>query len=150
MREDTIETATKDVLTLARSGARALTKDLDEEVADKKAELTQLKKSAKAFNKLADDGDFTDPIEVTYTHTVRKPSKGLVTRVEIVELNDAGEARDTAAAIEKKLETWGKLREEMMGVLKHRQKQLEEMKKELPNFVASLEGLVGEVFATLY
>jgi len=147
---DSAEIANSDVLKLAKSGARVLTKERAEEIAAKKTELTQLKRSQKAIQKLADTADFEEPIETTYTHTVRKPSRGLVTRVEEIVLADAQEAIDAVNAIEKRIETWGKLREEMLGELKKKAEQLEEMKRQLPAFVDSSMGLVHEVFATLY
>ncbi|MDX1393186.1 MAG: hypothetical protein R3195_02300 [Gemmatimonadota bacterium] len=144
------EIASKDFTTLTRSGARALAKDLADELAAKKAELTQLKKDVKAFDKLAETGDFDEPIEVEYTHTVRKPSKGLITRTEVEELKSASDASDLARTIEKRLDAWGKLREEMLGELKKREKRLDEMKDSIPDFVDASSGLIRDVFATLY
>jgi hypothetical protein len=105
---DSTEIASGDALKLARAGARILTKELADELAAKKAEITVLKRSQKALQKLADEGDFTEPIETTYTHTVRKPSRGLVTRTEELTLTEPQEALDAVNAIEKRMEAWGK------------------------------------------
>lgn len=148
--EDPVEIANADVVKLARSGARALTRELADELAAKKSEITALKKSQKALQKLADSGDFTEPIETSYTHTVRKPSRGLVTRTEELVLTEPQEALDAVNTIEKRMEAWTKLREEMLVELKKQQERLEEMKRNLPDFVDSSMGLVREVFAILH
>ena len=81
---------------------------------------------------------------------MRKPSQGLITRTETEELLSASDAEDLARTIEKRLDAWGKLREEMYAELKQREKRLEEMKSVLPDFVEASSSIVRDVFATLY
>ena len=112
--------------------------------------MSRLQKSVKAIWKLAEDESTEYPQDVSYSHTARDATVGLVTKTEELTLADAGEARDAAQVIEKRTETWGKLREQMIADLKQKQKQLEEMKSELTEFAESTQGLVREVLATLH
>ena len=148
--DDPVEVARKDVLKLSRSGARMLTKELADETAEKKAETAQLKRAIKALRKLADEEEFEAPVEFGYNHTARKPSQGLVTKTQELELTSPSDAGDAANAIESKLETWGKLREEMMLDLKGRSKDLDEMKSNLATFAKDSEPLIRHVLATLH
>lgn len=150
IEDDPVDVARKDVLKLSRSGARTLTRELADETAEKKAEITQLKKAVKTLRKLAEEKEFEEAIEFTYDHTARKPSQGLVTKTEVLELTTPSEAGDAANAIESKLETWGKLREEMLLDLKARSKDLDEMKSNLATFARDSEPLIRHVLATLH
>lgn len=148
--QEPTEIATKDALKLARAGARMLVKDLADELDAKKKEITALKRSAREIHKLAETGDFEEPMEVTYIHTFRKPSLGLVTKEEVIEVTKPEEATSAANTIETKLEMWTKLRDEMIVELKKQQKDLEAMRKKLPAFINSSGSLLQHVFATLY
>jgi hypothetical protein len=150
IRRDPVEAATKDLLKLARSGARLLTRELADEVASKKMEMSQLEKVANSLHKLAEGADFTDSVEISYSHTGRSPPQGLVTRTETLTLTDADEAAEAARTIEAKRETWDKLRREMLDALGERQRQLDEMKRSLPAFVESSDVLVRHVMSTRY
>jgi len=150
IRLDHVETATKDLLKLARSGARLLTREFADEVASKEMEMLELEKVESSLHKLAKEGDFTDPIEISYLHTGRKPPEGLVTRTATLTLINAGEATDAAQFIEAKREVWDKLRLEMLDNLGERQRQLDEMKRSLPAFLESSDGLVRHVMSTRY
>ena len=89
-------------------------------------------------------------VEFSYTHTARKPSRGLVTKTAELILAEAAEATKAATVIETRTETWGKLRDEMQGVMKVQQDELDEMRRKLPAFVKASDGLLQHVFATLY
>ncbi len=148
--EDRLDITADDVLKLTKNGTQAIAKDLADELAAKKTEMSQLKKSAATIAKLATKGDFSDPIEVSYTHTAREATSGLVTRVETATLLEPQEALDTAATIEKKTESWGKLREQMIEDLKQKQRRLEEMKASMSEFVEASKRILVEVFATFH
>ena len=148
IHDDPYETAAKDVVKLTNAGAKALAKDLADELVSKKAEMTQLKKAAAALVKLSEKGDFTDPIEFTYTRTARE-AHGLGTKTEVLTLLDADEALNGAAVIEKKTPSWEKLRDLMLEALKKEQKLIAVTKDRVPEFVDSTKGTVKEVFATL-
>jgi hypothetical protein len=72
-----------------------------------------------------------------------------VTKTEELVLKDADEASSAADKIEKKLENYAKLRDEMLEDLKHERRQLGKMREGLGKFVADSNGLVLEVLATL-
>ena len=150
LRRDSVEAATKDLLKLARSGARLLTREFADEVASKEVEMSELEKVEISLHKLAKEADFTDPIEISYSHTGRKPPEGLVTRTETLTLTNAGEATEAAQTLEAKREMWDKLRLEMLVNLGERQRQLDEMKRSLPAFMESSDGLVRHVMSTRY
>ena len=148
-RTDRVAAATEDVATLADIGAHSLEQDLAEELEEKKAEIKELEKVAKAVQKLAADPDTAYPAEVEYSHTARNGSRSLVTKTETVTLADADEALKAAADIEKRLENYAKLRDQMLAELKEQKRHLDEMRTGLPSFVQSSNVLVGEVLATL-
>ncbi len=146
---DKIKAATKDMAKLADGGARSLEQDLVELLAEKKTEMQRLEKVAQEIQELAADAKTSYPAVIEYSHTARDGSRGLVTKTETLTLNDADEALSAAASIEKRLESFAKLRDQMIEDLKHRQRQVAEMREELPSFVASSNALVAEVIATL-
>jgi len=148
--EDQEDVAIKDVLKLTRRGTRTLNKELADEVASKKAEISELQKTASSLEKLAEKDDFSDPIEVSYSHTAGRAPETLTTKVQTVTLTDAQGATDAANAIVKKLESWGKLRDQMLIELKNRQRQLDEMVSIVPPFVESSRQLLSEVLATIH
>ena len=74
----------------------------------------------------------------------------LVTKTEELTFADAEEAERAARTIENKLDSWERLRAQMLEDLKRRQEQLEELKERLAAFTESFRGLVVEVFAILY
>lgn len=146
---DQVETASGDVLKLCRVGVKILAEELAEELAYKRTEMPRLKRSAESFRKLEEEYDFEEPVEVNYSHTARKPSRGLVTKEQVATFTNAAEAAQVANMIETKTETWGKLRDEMVLVLKGQQQRIEDLKGVLVEFVASSERLIEHVFATL-
>jgi len=148
--DEPIKKATKEVTKLAKKGTQAIREDLAEELAAKKTEVTRLKKAAVSMQKLAEAGDFSDPIEVSYNYTARDGSQGYLTKTQTVTLTTVKEAQDAATSIEKKIEGWDKLREQMLLDIKRRQKHLEEIDAELSTFVDSTSTLLLEVFATLH
>lgn len=146
---DRVDAATKDMVRLTEAGAKALERDVVALLDEKKAEVKELKKVLKAINALAASDKTTYPTEISYSHTARSGSQGLYTKVETVTVNDAGEAESAAAALEKKLDKFGKLRDEMLVETKLRKRQIEEMRKSVSDFVGSSKGIVRDVLATL-
>ena len=147
--DDPVEVASKDVMKLVRAGQKQLAKELEDEVAEKKAEAQQLKKVAKTLLKAAKDKKTEWPYMLTYNYTAKGPTQGLVTKVAELELEEPQNAEDAAATIEKKLPRWTDLKDQMVVELKKKQAVLEEMRKGLPEFVDSSKGLLSEVFAIL-
>lgn len=146
---DPIEGASKDIVRLTRNGVRSMMRDLSKEISTKKAEMKQLKAAAKAIRALAEDRSTTYPAEFSYTHTGKEPAAGLVTKTVELVLNDAEEAEDAAALIDKRMELWGRLNEEMLEKLDQQEQQINEMKGNIVQFVSSTEALMHEVFAVL-
>ena len=142
-------TAIKDVKTLTKAGSQFIAEELEVELAEKKAEVTELKGVAESMHELADTADWEEPVEVSYSHTARN-GDGLATKTQTLTLADAGEARDAAAAIEKRLDTWEKLRIQMLEDLKQKQRQLGEMEESIPAFAESSKTVVGDVLAILH
>lgn len=147
--DDRVAAATSDVEELAAAGALSLERDLAEMLEEKKAEMEQLEGIVASLERLAADEETSYPTEVVYSHTARDGTRRLVTKTETLTLNDADEARAAAAKVEKRLESFAKLRDQMIEDLEQRQAQLDEMRHGLSGFVASSNGLVVEVLATL-
>ena len=147
--KEPVEAATKDLMKLAESGARFLDGELAAELAEKKKETSQLKQVAKTLHKLAEGGDFDEPVEVPYCHTAKEGSQRRVTKVATLTLTSPSEAEEAARTIEKNLEGWDKLRGEMVSELKGKQRELAEMKKTLPSLLQSSRGLLTAVLTTV-
>ena len=148
-RSDRAAAVKKDVAALAEFGAETLEQDLAQQLKDKKAEIKTLEKVTEQLRALADDADTEYPAEVEYAHTGRDAHRRLVTKIEVLTLKDADEATSAADSIEKKLENYAKLRDEMLEDLKQERRQLGKMREGLGKFVADSNGLVLEVLATL-
>jgi hypothetical protein len=146
---DPVDVAAKEVLTLAKAGARSVAEDLETELAAKKTELSRLRKAADSLHEMADEAGFEEPVEFSYAHTARQGDE-LVTKTQTVTLANGQEATDAADAIEKRLDGWDKLRGQMADELRRSQRQVEEMRHSLPDFTDSHRGLVREVLALLY
>ena len=72
-----------------------------------------------------------------------------MTKTETAEINEASDFEDVAASIERSLERWGNLRDQMIVVMKVRQDRIDETKASIPEFVKSLDVLLTEVIVTL-
>ncbi len=140
----------KDVLKIARSGARALVKDLAEELASKREEVAQLEEVAAAARQLAEDPDTSYPAEVTYSYTARDSSQELVTKTMTIVANDADEALSAANKIESSVPSRGRLAERMIVDLEEKQEQLAAMTRTLPDFLRSSRDVLRAVIETLH
>ena len=148
-RSDRAAAVKKDVAALADFGAETLEQDLAQQLKDKKAEIQVLEEVTSKLRELAANGDAEYPAEVAYAHTGRDAHRRLVTKTETLTLADAAEATKAADTLEKKLEGYAKLRDEMLEDLKQERRRIGEMREELGSFVAASNGLVLEVLATL-
>ena len=146
-REDRVAAATRDVAELADAGALLLESDLADELTGKKDELLRIKQVAESVQELAADSTVSYPTEVEYSHTTRNGMGNLVTKTATLTLNDATEALSAAAALERRLVGFEKLRDQMIGGLKEKQRQVSTMRRDLPGFVESSSGLVVELLA---
>jgi hypothetical protein len=146
---DRVTRATQDLAVLAEAGALSLKSDLGEEVAAKNNELKQLREVAQAVQKMAASPRTSYPAEIEYSHTARQGPQNLVTKTETLTLSDTAEAQDAAATLEKNMEGWAKLRDQMLEDLEQRQHQIEQTRRSLSGFVEASRSLVGEVLAVL-
>tara|TARA_B100001750_G_scaffold78244_1_gene62061 strand:- start:797 stop:1204 length:408 start_codon:yes stop_codon:yes gene_type:complete len=131
------------------NGARAIKRSLANDMATKKAEITELKKLVRSLRKLADNPNTTYPFEINYCRSARDSVQSMFTKSENIEVNEAQEVTNCADGIERNLEHWTTLRDLMIAEIKLEQKQLGEMTKGLSAFVTSMHPLLGEVVATL-
>jgi hypothetical protein len=146
---DRVTEATQDLAVLAEAGALSLRSDVAEEVAAKNDELKQLRKVARALQEMASSERTTYPAEIEYSHTARQASQNLVTKTETLTLSDTAEAENAAATLERSMEGWAKLRDEMLEELGHRQHQIEQTRRSLSGFVDVCRTLVSEVLEVL-
>ncbi len=146
---DRVTKASEDLAIVAEAGALSLKSDVANEVAAKNNELKQLQEVARAVQKMAASPQTSYPAEIEYSHTARQGSQNLVTKIETLTLSDTAEAQVAAATLEKSMESWAKLRDQMLEELEHRQHQIEQTRRSLSRFVEASRTLVGEVLAVL-
>jgi hypothetical protein len=96
---------------------------------------------------LAGDADTTYPTEVQIAFTSRTSLGRLITKNESIVLADRPGALVVMEDLQRRENDRSRLRDEMIEELKQDQRQLSEVKKELPSFVASTEQLVTDVLA---
>jgi hypothetical protein len=147
--QDRVEIAIHEFQTLANAGARSAGEELEQQLTDKRSEMPRLRKAAEALQTLTDEEELETPVEFSYIHTARKGDE-LVTKTEIVTIGGQEEAVAAAAAIEKKFDSYEKLRLQMVEELKLQRRRVEEMSESLSDFANSQRGLVQEVFAVLH
>jgi hypothetical protein len=147
--KDSVSEVSKDVLKMAKVGAKAMAKDLEEELARKRTEMDQVAEAAAAARELAEDPDASYPTEMTYYFTARNASQVLVTKTETIEVNDAKEALSASEAIERNIAGRAKLADLMTLDLEAKQSQIEVMTRTLPDFVKFAQQLLREVLVTL-
>lgn len=139
-----------DVQRLTRAGIRAIEKDLESELLEKRREIRQLESAIETLSELAEGDPSVFPTEVAYTYTATRGKGEYVTKEEELLLEDPGSAEAAAKRLEKRLGRFGRLRDQMVERLKHRRKTVREAKSELKDFVHGTDGLVSEVLATLH
>lgn len=148
-RADGAAAAKKDLAALAELGANSLEQDLARQLEEKRAEIDALEDVTRSLRALAADAETVYPAEVAYTHTARDSQRQLVTKIATLVLVDADGAATAASSLEKKLDGFTKLRDEMIDDLRQSRRRIGEMRKELGGFIQASNGLVLEVLATL-
>lgn len=147
--EDPVAAVSKSVKKMVRSGARSLKREVADDLTEKKREEARLEKVIEKIREIADDEDMVYPVEISYSHTARDATRGLVTKTETLSFEDAKEARQAAKTIEKRMGRWSKLRDQMLDELKQRQKRVAEVTGNLSEFMDSSQGLLRDVIVTL-
>jgi TPR repeat protein len=147
--KDSVSEVGKDVLKMAKVGAKAMAQDLAADLASKRTEMDQVMEAAAAARELAEDPDATYPTEMTYYFTARNASQVLVTKTETIEAYDAKEALSASESIERNIAGRQKLADLMVLDLEAKQGQIEVMTRTLPDFVKFSHQLLREVLVTL-
>ncbi len=147
--DDSITEVSKDFMTMARGGSRAMGRDLAKELAAKKVEVQQLNVTLTSATKLAEGADIAYPTEIIFSYTVRDAFAELVTKTETVTVTESAEAASAAAALERSMPARTKLADLMITELKRKQSQLDVMTKSLSEFIESSQRLLREVIANL-
>ncbi len=145
-----VEKASEDLAKLTRKGTRSLIRDLTDEITAKRTEVPRLRATAKSMQKLAEDRSTEYPVEITYLRSAKDAVEGFVTKTETLVLNDAGEAEAAATKMENKIDSWARIREDMLEDLKQQRSQLEEMSGTLSEFVRASKPMLREVLAIVH
>ena len=148
--DDPVSVVADDLTKITRSGVRVIEKEVEEELKDKKSEMKQLQNVVAKARKLAEAKNPKLPTEVTYYHTARAAAQGLITKTEVVVITAPDEATACADSIEKSLNRWENLRDQMVDELQRKQAQLEVVSGSVPEFVKSQRGMLREVMAVLH
>jgi hypothetical protein len=138
--------AIQDVEDFTQGGLRLIQQELRDEIAEKKEEVSRLRDVVEALKNLARTENWGDPVEVSYSHTVRQ-GDGLATRTQTLTLVDTGEVEEAAASFEKKLENWEKLRNQMQDDLEGQKRHLKKVADSVSAFAAFSKGVVADVIA---
>lgn len=147
-RADPPQSVIQDVEDVTQSGLDLVQQELLEELASKKEEVSHLREVAEVLRELARNDRWEDPVEVSYSHTVRKGGE-LATQHETLTLVDTAEAEEAAATFERKLKNWELLQNQMQDDLERRRRQLTEAAESVAAFAAFSAGLVADVLAII-
>jgi hypothetical protein len=139
----------KAVLRMARNGAKAMAKDLAEQLAAKKKETRALEKMKLGLMKLGEDPKTEYPVLLSYDYTARDSSQNPITKTENLELNEASEAISASEGMERSTNSRAKLTDLMIVRLKEQQVRLDEMTALLPEFVKSTHPVIEAVLLIL-
>lgn len=139
----------QDVHRLTGAGVRALERDLDDEIAEKRREVKRLERTIEALTSLAAEKEAAFPSEVIYTYTGTRGRGVYITKVEELLVEDSEGAARAAAKLEKGLARFGRRRDAMVEELKQRRVAVRDAKNDLGDFVRGTHNIVGEVLATL-
>jgi paraquat-inducible protein B len=145
---DPMSEVVKDLKKLVQAGTKTLKAEVADELKKKKVEERDLEKVVASLTKLSEKSDKAFPTEVEYSHTARDITQGFFTKTEAVELEDAGQAKETLQTIEKSLNRWGKLRVQMLEDLQQTDKRLNALSSDLEPFVVSSKRLIDELLLT--
>lgn len=137
-----------DVNRLTKSGLGALEKDLETEISEKRQEIKRLERLVKDLSKLAGKDSSEFPIEVEYNYTAAQEDD-YITKTAELELDGPDSAEQAAKKLEKQIDRYGRLRDQMVESLKLKRKALGETKADLKDFVGSTRPLAKEVLAVL-
>jgi prefoldin subunit 5 len=145
-----IDDVAGDVRRLAIAGLKAIERDLEAEIQEKRQEIRQIKGTVKALSKLAEAADSVFPVEIEYKYTSSSGKDEYVTKTEELEVESRDSAEQAALRLEKQMDRLGRLRDEMVAGLRRKQQTVSQAKSELGEFVHGTRPLVREVLAVLH
>ena len=144
---DRLSAAKTDVTKMAKGGVDLLSDDLSEVLDRKKTEMAALKKVAETVKEMANDPKAQYPADVQIAFTARNGLGHLITKSESLVLRDGTEASRVADDLVRRETDRTRLRDEMIEKLKLSQRELGDLKKELPSFVEWARPILADVLA---
>jgi hypothetical protein len=147
---DPVAVVSDELVRVTKSGVRVIEKEVEVELKEKKSEMKRLEVVVAKARKLAESKNPKLPTEISYSHTARAAAQGLVTKTETVTITAADEAGSCADQIEKSLNRWESLRDQMVDELQRKQAQIEIVQGNVPEFVKSQVRMIKEVMAVLH
>jgi t-SNARE complex subunit (syntaxin) len=148
--DDPIDELAQDVQRLTKAGIRAIEKDLEAEIQEKRQELKKIERTVTTLEGLSEKSESDFPTEVTYQYTSSQGNGIYSTKEEEVLVESPTEAAEAAARLEKRIARLTRLRDEMVEELKRHRGSVNEAKSQLVEFVTGTRHLVHEVVATLH
>ena len=138
-----------DVRRLTKAGIQAIERDLETELDEKRKEIKHIQKTVSNLEKLSEKDPETFPTELMYRYTSARGNGEYSTKEEELLIETPDGASEAAARLEKRVDRFTRLRDEMVESLKQQRKTLTSAKAELVDFVTGTRQLVTEVVATL-
>lgn len=145
-----VEETLQDVRRLVRSGLKSLEAELDATMAEKRREIQELKKAATQLNRLSEQSTEDLPDGFTYRYSAASSQGDYVTKTEELTFESPQDAADAAANIEKRLDRWTTLRDDMMDDLKRQRAVVGEARDEIQVFMSLAHVLCREVLEVLH
>jgi len=142
--------AAKDVKTIVRRGIRSLRREIDRAIEVKAGEAEQIEAAAEKLRAMAERDDVEYPCEVSFERTSKSPVHGLMTKIEVYELEDQTDARRAAKKVENSIRRWGRLRDQMLEELEARREGLGALSQDLPLVMESWRPLLRDVLVTMH
>ena len=149
IEDDPMEEMAFDVRRLTKAGIQAIERDLETELDEKRKEIKHIQKTVSNLEKLSEKDPETFPTELMYRYTSARGNGEYSTKEEELLIETPDGASEAAARLEKRVDRFTRLRDEMVESLKQQRKTLTSAKAELVDFVTGTRQLVTEVVATL-
>jgi hypothetical protein len=147
---DPVAVVSDDLVKITKSGVKVIEKEIEQELKEKKTEMKRLEAVVAKARKLAEAKDPKLPTDIVYEHTAKAAAQGLITKTETVTVTAPEEATSCADSIEKSMNRWENLRNQMVDGLEKKAAELEIVGGNLSEFVKSQRTVLREVIAVLH
>ena len=147
---DPVAFVSDELAKITKAGVKVIEKEIEEELKEKKTEITRLEEVVAKVRKLAEAKNPKLPVDILYDHTARAAAQGLITKTETVTVTTPEEATSCGNSIEKSMNRWTNLRDQMVAGLEEKEEQLEVVRVTLADFVAEQRPMVLAVIAVLH